>query len=261
MPFAQQLGDLFLGGLHAVFRADGGVDDVDDIIAADGAPAKEAVGRGREGHEYGLIEVGAADAGAALLHHSNDAEEDIVDANRLVEGVLVGFEERAEDIGAEHDDAAALLDVGLADEGADGGVAQEGILVGGGDAADGYLHVAAAPGDDDAAGDLGRDREDVGHAQGIGNGVTVAQGEDAYVAPPFLGRPAAELTGKDVEQVGAEAGKLLDEEPLHAAPDAQEGDHGANADDDAEHGQAGTEFVGREGQHGDANGFVEVHGG
>ena len=78
-----------------------------------------------------------------FFHDADDAEEDVVDADGLIDGIFVGFEEFAEDVGADDDDAGTLFDVGIGEEGADGGVAGEGVLVGGGYAADGDVHVVA----------------------------------------------------------------------------------------------------------------------
>ena len=213
------------------------------------------------GNEDHFIEVGAAHAGAAFFHDADDAEGNVVDADGLVERIFVWFEEAAEDVGADDDDAAALLDVGIGKEDTDGGFAGKDVKVAGGYAADGDVHVTAAAGDEGVAAHFGGDGDDVGDMQGVVDGVAVAEGENAAVAGAFAGGAVAELAGEDVEQVGAEAGKLLDEELFDAAADAHKGDDGADADDDAEHGEDGAQFVCGQGDNGDAGRLVEIHKG
>ena len=89
MVLPQNLGHLLLGSVHPIGADDGGVDHIHPVVAADGLAPEEPVLGGGEGHENCLVLVAEA-AAAPLLHHTDDPKEQIVDADGLVDGVLVG---------------------------------------------------------------------------------------------------------------------------------------------------------------------------
>ena len=92
-----------------------------------------------------------------------------------------------------------------------------------------------------------------------GDGVGVGGGERGLVPAPWRTPPAVAAAGEDDDHVRAQALEL----PLHQAAgalaDRDHRGHRGDADDDAQHGQAGPHLVLAQGPQGDAKSQQQVH--
>ena len=96
-----------------------------------------------------------------------------------------------------------------------------------------------------------------GHSvgDGVGVGRRSASARRLSRTPPLLA-----AAGKDDDDVGAEALELALHQRAGALADRHHGRDRGDADDHAEHGQAGAQLVLGQGAQGDAEGEEEVHG-
>ena len=183
---------------------------------------------------------------------ADDLERLIVDANVLADGILTA-EEIPSDGRADDGDALALVVVRLRDEGADRQRERADRHILGRHAHDNGIPVLIAV--DNLIGALhdGRNVVDVLDLLFDRDGVVVLQ----RLARSCRAANAARVrrAGRDDEHVAAEARHRVLDVALDAHADGDHRNDGGDADDDAEHGEDGAQFVRKELMQGDGDAF------
>ena len=205
-----------------------------DVDLVEGGEAEELLHRGGVGHDD--LVVGVEPALVALgLEDADDQEVDALHLDRLAEGVFVAEEvlhgRRPEDGDAGHAERFALGEraASLDLEAADAEVGGRGPD----DAAAGVLVVVLHLG---AASDEWGDALEAWHA--LEDGLGVLEGEGLLAAGGHAAEAA--LAGAHDEQVGAHRRHAVHDLAAGACGQGEHGDDGADADDDAEHGEERT---------------------
>ncbi len=144
-----------------------GVDQRNAKITVGGPSGEEpGLGGGQRDIDHTVF---AAEARTALfLHHADDFECHVVDADGLIDGKGVLGEELLEDVRAEHGDTGGGDDVALLDEAANANIgAPDQLLIVRRHA--GHAEKPALPPEGDAgpAGELGRDGSDIRRNHGV----------------------------------------------------------------------------------------------
>ena len=203
-------------------------------------------------HDDHIVLILAHGGLSLARENTDDLERLIVDANVLADGVLAA-EEIPSDGRADDGDALALVVVRLRDEGADGQRERTDRHVLGRHAHDNGIPVLIAV--DNLIGALhdGRNVVDVLDLLFDRDGVVVLQ----RLARSCRAANAARVrrAGRDDEHVAAEARHRVLDVALDAHADGDHRNDGGDADDDAEHGEDGAQFVRKELMQGDGDAF------
>ena len=106
------------------------------------------------------------------------------------------------------------------------------------------------------------DRNGIGQKPGAspeGQGIVIGELPDSAGRRRMKTAARAGLARRDDQQVRAHPGKFLGDIDARALADRDEQDHGHHADDDAQHGQAGSDLVRKDRLEGDPECFEKVH--
>ena len=211
--------------------------------------------RGSEGYEHVVVRVGP-ETSAHFREHADDLEGDASDQQRAADQELGIHLQIRRHLGAEHREAALGRQVPGGEHAPVGhcqamhfGVAFRGAV----------HHVVQVP---VAELDLPPGAE-LRHHRGQHLAVPTQRFVVVHGERDAVGRGDAAKEGlpwHHRQHPGAEALDLLVDGPLGARAKSDHGDHRGDADDDAEHGEAGTQQIGDDGRQRHANGLDEGHG-
>ena len=191
-------------------------------------------------HDHHVVEVAGPRGRPLLLEHAHHLERDVLDPDRLADRILVA----EEFLGHGPADQGYLpvhehVVVGEVGPRLDAPVHDVEVVRGG--AGEGRMPVLVAVDHLGRAPDMGRDPDHSRHLREDGPGVRL--GERLDPCAPHTAAAAGHRSGIDRHAVAAETLHLLGDPGLGALSDGHHGDHRADADDDAQHGQRGTKLV------------------
>src|SRR6266540_3813293 len=203
-----------------------------------------------------------AEAGPTLgLHHTDHAvigRDTVVEAdpNCLADGIVIA-EQIRRDVAAKHDYARVSFELRPADELAIGDVRVADRLVAGSGAGDSSRGILAVSQQLAEAGLLRRGGDNRGDPLRKRLGVLERKRDGAALGRADPGLLSA--AGADEKQIGPEALDLRGDLLLRALADRHHRDHGADADDDAQHRQTRSELVGAERPKRDPDRLEDAH--
>src|SRR6185369_3408647 len=236
--------------------------DRGDYIGTFGLSIKDAqdvdagvVAHERERNDDGFVfDFGEAEGGDALAKNTDYCEGELAHADGAADGIVEAEDAVCKLLGDEADFAAGLHVGGIEVAAAEDDKAPN-ILVALGDAD--QIDRALAGSDDDGHGEFARAGNLLDTGDSGFDGVHVVDGELVAERLAF----AAGVDELDPDQVGADGFDLADDEFLCGEGDGDDENDGGAADDDAERGEDGAEFVGAQGVDGDGESFADVHHG
>ncbi len=222
----------------------GGARGLDEDGVDGVAPAEDAGHEAGVGHDDGVVLVLAEDVVALAREHAEDAKRHAPDAERLADGIDLG-EELAGDGGADDADLGGGAGLHVAEHAARGDVPRADAEEIGGFAVNGGAPVLAVAQDLPSLAEFGADGYDAEDL--AADGVGVGDGEAVGAAHAAARAGSGGAAGEDGDDVASEGGDLGLDLGLGAVADADHGDDGAHADDDAQRGEEGAQLVAPQG--------------
>ncbi len=224
----EQVGDVLLDLVH--FFGSGGLDEDGVEIGA----FADALHAARVGHDHNVVLILAEEVVSFHLQDAEDFEGNIANAEGLPDGFAVR-EKLVHDGLSDDADLADAAHVLLGEHGALGKIPGADKQVVGTFAVDRSVPVQAVGENLGAVANLGADRDHVRDFTGDRVGVIGAEGAGAAAAAPES--TGGEVAGKHADDILTEAGDLGLDLGLGAVADADDGDDGGDADDDAKAGE------------------------